>query len=133
MRAFAIGARWPLVSAILPIVFPKLAFVTLLLPLSWSSGRLLPGYGTCKTPHSGAGRSERKDVPRLLHANDRPSRPGVQRPLRQNSTAAPNTAVHPAISLSFHLLGMGRDGRGHSQSGFQKGPQLHVRRIFGQV
>src|SRR5712675_1680140 len=63
-------------------------------------------YGTHKTAHSRTGRSKREDLPRLLLADDRPSRPGFQRTLRENSAAAPATARHQTTGVPEHLLGL---------------------------
>src|SRR6267142_2140614 len=81
-------------------------------------------YGTCKIAHSGPGRSQRENVSRVLFADDRPSGAGVQRSLRENPAAASAITFREAAGLYLHLLSLGRDGRGHSQSGFQKGPEL---------
>ena len=40
---------------------------------------------------------------------------------------------HQAIGLYQHVLGVGRDGGGDSQSRLPQGAQLHVRRVLGQV
>src|SRR6266545_3048309 len=90
-------------------------------------------HGTRKTPHSGTGRGQRKDLSRLLLAHDWSSRAGIQRPLREDAAAVAAAFLHQTVGLSEHLVGVGRDGGRPPKSGFQKGAQLHVRRVFGQV
>jgi hypothetical protein len=90
-------------------------------------------YGTRQIAHSGTGRSERKNVQGVLLADDRPSRPGVQRPLRRKSNRNSSNCFTRSSSFIFHLVRVGRDGRRHPQSRRQKGPELHVRRVLGQM
>src|SRR5439155_11113203 len=73
-------------------------------------------HGPRQTAHSGTGRSQRENLSRLLFANDRPSRAGIQRPLRENSAATADTFLHTPTRFPQHLLRLGRDGRGDSQS-----------------
>ena len=90
-------------------------------------------YGTRQTTHTGADRSQRKNVQGVLLADDRSSRTGFQRPVRENPAAAPATALHEAAGLYLHLVRLGRDGRRHPESRLQKSPELHERRVLGQM
>src|SRR5438445_3804879 len=90
-------------------------------------------YGTCQTAHPRAGRGQRKNAARVRFSGDRPSRPGIQGSLRKNPTSAPAIARYEATGLSEHLLSLGCDGRSDSEPGFEKSPQLHVRRVLGQM
>src|SRR6266511_249017 len=90
-------------------------------------------HGTRKTPHSGTGRGQRKDLSRLLLAHDWSSRAGIQRPLREDAAAVAAAFLHQTVGLSEHLVGVGRDGGRPPKSGFEKGAQLHVRCVFRQM
>src|ERR1035437_4406509 len=65
-------------------------------------------YGTRQITHTGAGRSERKNVAGVSQADDRSSRTGVQRPVRENPAATDRKSTrlnssHANISTFPHL------------------------------
>src|SRR5262249_2419371 len=87
-------------------------------------GALILIYGTCQIAHPRPGGGERTDLPGVLFTDDRASRSGVQRPLCAHPAAASEPAGHPAARLSFHVLGLGRDGGRAAQSGRAEGAHL---------
>src|SRR5947208_7893864 len=92
-----------------------------------------PHYGTDQTAHPGTGRSQRKNLPRVLLADDWASQPDLQRSLYENPAAVAGAVLYQATGLLEHQLGMGRDGGGYPQPGLEKGALLHVRRVFRQM
>src|ERR1051326_2254653 len=81
---------------------------------AWENPRL---YGTRQIAHPGPGRGQRENVSRVLFADDRASRAGIQRSLRENPAAAPATPLHEAARVSLDVVRLGRDGRCGAQSG----------------
>src|SRR5215831_13462357 len=62
-----------------------------------------------------------------------PSQRRLQESLPRHSSKTPDVVRNKTAGVSFHLVGLGRNGSIYSERSRSRRALLHVRRLFGQV
>src|SRR5947209_7782459 len=86
-----------------------------------------------QTLHARPSRSFAENDGLFFAADDRPPRRRFQKSLPRHSSEAANVVRDEAARFSFNVIGVGRDGRRHSQSRRPRRALLHVRRVLRQM
>src|SRR6476646_10765826 len=74
-----------------------------------------------------------KNLGGIFASVDRTSQRRFSESLPRDSSKASDVVRHKAAGVSFHVVGVGRDGSIYSERGRSRRSLLHVWRVFGQM